>query len=275
MKPNFSVLRIFLFLLILSTGSCSDSFEASDVLVNEINEENSVDEESGEDTATDGDDEKSDEDETTDETGDSTNDETGDENTGDENTGDQTGDETTGDETGDETTGDETGDENTGDETGDENTGDENTASAIVGNWELVSATINNGQGSTNVENFGVVSFPFSASSKDENAQITFSENPNEVNGTGQYTIIITYTLFSQEFTDESNLESPITNGTWEQSNDDLTITGGDENIPGDFNIKELTANKMVLEVAFDRTIPVGELEVDATGTLVITLNKM
>ncbi|MBS9463750.1 hypothetical protein KIM67_15125 [Flagellimonas sp. 389] len=259
MKLNLSALVIFCCLLILSTNSCGDNFEPSDILVEEINEENSVDEENDGDTTNDdeSDGEKNEEDENTDDTGDSTNDETGDENTEDENTGDQTGDETT------------------GDETGDENTGDENTASAIVGNWELVSATINNGQGSTNVENFGVVSFPFSASSKDEDAQITFSENPNEVNGTGEYTIIISYTLFNQEFTDESNLESPITNGTWQQSNNDLIITGGDENVPGDFIINELTTSRMVLEVAFDRTIPVGELEVDATGTLVITLNKM
>ncbi|UII76374.1 hypothetical protein LV716_00870 [Flagellimonas sp. HMM57] len=266
MKLYFTGPGIFLFFLILLTAACNDNFETSDVLINEINEENSIDEENGEETATDGDGEKNEEGGNTDETGDSTNDETGDETTGDENTEDQTEDENTGDETGDETT---------GDETGDENTGDENTASAIVGNWELVSATINDGQGSTNVENFGVVSFPFSASSKDENAQITFSENPNVVNGTGQYTIIVTYTIAGSEITDESSLESPITNGTWQQSNNDLTITGGDENIPGDFTINELTDNRMVLEVPFDRTIPVGELEVDATGTLVITLNKM
>ncbi len=296
MKLNLNIVALFLCLFVLSISSCSDSFEPSDILIDETNEELSVDDDdtSSDDDSNDDEDNSSDDDsdeDRDDSSDDDSND--GEEENDDESTEDDSGDDeeengdgssddddSTGDESDDENTDDQTDDEtDEGDETDDgDNTDDDDTNDdaqpLIIGSWELVSATIADGRASTMVQNAGVVEFSFISSSKDENAQITFSGNPNTVNGSGQYTNVISYTLFGQAFTDESFLESPITNGTWQLENNNLTING-DEDVPSDYTIVELTANRMVLEVVFDRTIPVGELNVDATGTLVIVLNKM
>ena len=262
-------------LISLLVVSCSNNDEELDALIGDneeqiVNEENSTEDDSDSDDGNDTDDEN--------ESDDSSGDDSSDEGNDDDSTdGDDTNDDSSGDDTGDNNTDNDTGD---GDDTnndedtnndGDTNNDDSSNAT-LLGNWRLVSARIDDGRAST-LFNGAVITFPFSSTSQDENVDIAFRENPNIIEGAGDYTNVISFTILSQTITEETPFESPLTDGSWEMVNDELVISDSSE-ANGTFLIRELSADSLILETDFEQTVPTDDFELDVTGVLVIELSR-
>ncbi|MEM9362264.1 MAG: lipocalin family protein [Bacteroidota bacterium] len=243
MKKNVFHLSLFLVLFSLFIFSCTDSIEPVDN-TDIVNEENSTDDVDGEDDSDDGN------------AGDDTNDDSGDSTDGDGNNDDSSGDDMNNDDTSD--------DDSTNDDSSD-------SSAALVGSWRLVSATINDGEASTTF-NGSPVTFSFTSTSQDEDVDITFQENPDVVQGMGQYTNVIRFTIVNIDFVEEATFDSPLTDGSWEMPNDNELIITGSSQANGTFTINELTANTMILQTDFEQTVPTDDLELDTTGVLVIEL---
>lgn len=259
MKKKLFTPHLIILILSFFVFSCSDSIEPIDSIVGEneeevINEENSTDD--SDDNSDDG----------------NSNDDSNDDTSDDSDNTDDTSDDSSEDDTGnsDDSSGDDTG--NNDDTSGDDTGGDDSMQATLVGNWRLVSATINNGQAST-VFNGIPVSFPFTSTSQDEDVDITFQENPNIIQGMGQYTNVIEFTVLGNAFSEETTFDSPLTDGNWEMNNDELTISGSSQ-ANGAFTITELTATSLILQTEFEETVPTADLELETTGVLVIELAR-
>ena len=255
MKKNVFQLTLLLALFSLLIYSCSDSIEPLDN-TDIVNEENSTDDTDDADDSDDGN------------SGDDTDDDTGDSTDDNGNNDDSSGDDT------DDNTGD--GDDMNNDDTSDDDsTNDDSSDSSatVVGSWRLVSATINDGEASTTFQG-SPVTFAFTSTSRDEDVDITFQENPNVVQGMGQYTNVIRFTIVNIDFEEEATFDSPLTDGNWEMPNDNELIISGSSQANGTFTINELTANTLILQTEFEQTVPTDDLELDTTGVLVIELAR-
>ena len=58
-----------------------------------------------------------------------------------------------------------------------------------------------------------------------------------------------------------------------EMNNNELIISGGSQ-ANGAFTITEFTATSLILQTEFEETVPADDLELDATGVLVIELAR-
>lgn len=249
---------VFLCFFLITSGllgiSCSSDSEPFDSANEEINEETST------------------EDETDQGSTDDTNDGSSEENTDDDSPNNDT------DTSGEDDTSDDgsmNGDQgdSDGDNMDDDSAADNGTQTTLLtGNWRLVSAMVENGEASTTFNN-AVVTFPFSSSSKEENVDITFQENPNIIQGMGQYTNVLEFTIINQSFTEETTFNSPLTNGNWEIMDNQLIISGSDQT-DGAFTVVQLTSNTATLQTEFEETVPTEDFELDVTGVLVIELAR-
>ncbi|MEO0900733.1 MAG: lipocalin family protein [Bacteroidota bacterium] len=251
MKKNVFQLTLLLALFSMIVFSCSDSIEPVDN-IDIVNEENSTDDGDDSDDGNGGDD-------TNDDSGDSTDDD----GNNDDSSGDDTNDDNTGN--GDDMNNDDTSDD---DSTNDDSS---DSSATLVGSWRLVSATINDGEASTTFQG-SPVTFSFTSTSQDEDVDITFQENPNVVQGVGQYTNVIQFTIFNIDFVEEATFDSPLTDGNWEMPNGNELIISDSSQANGTFTINELTANTLILQTDFEQTVPTDDLELDTTGVLVIEL---
>ncbi|WP_422859398.1 hypothetical protein ACOKFD_00155 [Flagellimonas sp. S174] len=243
--------RSFLILVMgLFIVSCSNDDETIDSIIGEdeeiVNEENSADDsEDNSDTTEDGNE-------------DSTDDDSSDSDDGDDDGNND-------DSSNDDTEGEDSSNDN-------DSSNEDSSEAMLVGDWRLVSATVNDGQASTDF-NGSTINFPFTSTSKDEDVNISFQENPNVIQGMGQYTNVIEFSFLSLNFTEEATFDSPLTNGSWEMINDELVISDNTQG-NGTFVINELTANTLILQTDFEQTVPTNDFELDATGVLIIELAR-
>ena len=192
-------------------------------------------------------------------------------NTDDDGNNNDNGD-SDGNDTGSDTN--DNGDDGNTNDDGDTNTDPDNggETNAIVATWNLDSAIIENGTATTTY-NDQEVTIAYASTSSNENVQLVFSENPNEISSTGDYTTTISFTILGNDFTDEVTTESPFTSGNWEVQNNTLIISSN-ASANGSYNIVELTANSLVLTTEVDRTIQVNGLDLDTQGVLTIRFSK-
>ncbi len=227
--------------------SCSNDDETIDSILGEdeeiVNEENSADD--------------------SDETDDTSNNENSEDDSSDSDDGDDDG--NNDDSSDDDTEGEDSSNDN-------DSSNEDSSEAMLVGDWRLVRATVNDGQAST-VFNGSTINFPFTSTSKDEDVDISFQENPNIIQGMGQYTNVIEFSFLSLNFTEEATFDSPLTNGSWEMINDELVI-GDNTQGNGTFVINELTANTLILQTDFEQTVPTNDFELDANGVLIIELAR-
>ncbi|WP_435625162.1 hypothetical protein [Flagellimonas sp.] len=270
MKKIFFAQPLFVLLISLLVLSCSNNDDEIDSLIgnNEeqiVNEENSTDDDSNSDSEDDSDD------------GEDSDDDSTDDNTSDDTDGDNNSDDSSDDDSGDDNNdndsngGDDTNNDDTNNDDGDTNNDDSSNA-MLLGDWRLASAGIDDGRAST-LFNGVVISFPFSSTSQDENVDVTFRENPNVIEGMGEYTNVISFTILSQTITEETPFESPLTDGNWEMVNDELVLSDS-SSATSNFTIRELTADTLILETDFEQTVPTDDFELDVTGVLVIELSR-
>ena len=247
MKKNCIALTQLVLLTSLLFTACSNDDGALDSIVEDgiVNEENSTDDSDENDDTSD-------------------NENSGDDTSGDSNNGGENNDDSSNDEGGDDSNNDGSSEDDT--------SNDGSTDIVITGEWRLVSAVVDDGQASTDF-NGSTINFPFTSTSKDEDVNISFQENPNIIQGMGQYTNVIEFSFLNLNFTEEATFDSPLTDGNWEMNNDELIISDSSE-ANGSFTITELTATTLILQIDFEETVPTDDLELDATGVLVIELAR-
>lgn len=143
----------------------------------------------------------------------------------------------------------------------------------LVGNWILKSATIDNGSGST-VYNNNTYSLEYTATSTNENVQVTFTDNPNKVVSSGSYEMVINFSFLGKDYSENITSETPFTSGDWEVSDNKLTLAANDT-VDGNYEVIEQSETKLVLKAEVDRVVQAGGVDMDTKGTLFITLEKV
>lgn len=144
--------------------------------------------------------------------------------------------------------------------------------SPLLGTWVLVSATINNGTATTVVNN-QTYPLEYTANSTNENSTATFTENPNTIISTGEYTTVINFSFLGTDYTETITSESPLSSGDWSLDNDTLKLDANDT-VNGTYRVISLTDETLVLQTEVNRIVTTGGVDLDTKGTLVITLNK-
>jgi hypothetical protein len=140
----------------------------------------------------------------------------------------------------------------------------------ITGQWEL---TEMESEGESTVTYEGqIITVNLSGFGKDFDAQIQFTENPNEVIPTGTFTLVLTATFLGFSETDEYpvDLSSELQTGTWSIVGNQLIITDPVTAESQSAQFLVLQQNKMVLLVEMT-TIVDG---VEATLMSELTLER-
>ncbi len=149
------------------------------------------------------------------------------------------------------------------------NDGSDTDPMPIGGTWRLENASIADGTAFTTFQDQDLT-VSFTLTSTDEDTELVFSENPNEVTGSGNYTSVLTFTVLGNTVTEEFSSESPFSTGSWELVGNELQITSGTD-ADGTYEVMELGDNVLVLKTTINRPITTGEIELDATGELVLS----
>lgn len=142
----------------------------------------------------------------------------------------------------------------------------------LVGSWILKSATIDNGTATTVISN-NTYSLDYTATSTNENVNVVFTENPNKVESSGNYEMVINFTFLDKDYSENIISETPFTNGDWEVMNNKIVLASN-EIVDGNYEIDEQNETTLILKAEVDRIIQAGGVDLDTKGTLVITLSK-
>ncbi|PKB43764.1 hypothetical protein AX016_1974 [Cellulophaga sp. RHA19] len=144
--------------------------------------------------------------------------------------------------------------------------------SPLLGTWVLVSATIDNGTASTVVNN-QTYPLEYTAKSTNETSTATFTEDPNKIVSTGEYTTLINFSFLGTDYTETITSESPLSSGDWSFDDDTLQLDANDT-VNGTYKVISLTNENLVLQTEVNRIVTTGGVDLDTKGTLVITLSK-
>lgn len=135
---------------------------------------------------------------------------------------------------------------------------------SIVGTWEMTSFD-GSGTGTTTIQMLPVT-FNINANSFNENYQLTFTENPNELTSQGTFGLSIEISALGQSMTetiDDAESLLPISDtatSEWSLTGNQLTLMANGETVS--LTVMELTETNLTLLVAIDE-------QVDANGTVV------
>ena len=145
-------------------------------------------------------------------------------------------------------------------------------ANLIAGTWLLKSAVIDNGTATTEVNN-STYSLEYTATSTNENTEVSFSEAPDRVISSGDYTMVINFTFLGVDYSENITSNTPFSSGDWSITDNTLKLAAN-ETVNGDYEIVELTETTLILNAEVNRVIETGGVSLDTRGTLVITLGK-
>lgn len=142
----------------------------------------------------------------------------------------------------------------------------------LVGNWILKSATIDNGTATTVINN-NTYSLEYTATSTNESTNVIFTENPNKVESSGNYEMVINFKFLGKDYSENITSQTPFTDGDWEVVNNKIVLASN-EIVDGNYEIHEQNETSLILKAEVDRTIQAGGVDLDTKGTLVITLSR-
>lgn len=143
----------------------------------------------------------------------------------------------------------------------------------IVKTWGLVSATIDDGTATTIFQGQSY-NLTYTSTSSNENIEVIFSENPSKVQSSGTYTSILNFNFLGQDYSENINSESPLSEGDWQIINDDILEIISNDVVTGSYEILELTDNSLKVKVIVDRVLPVGGVDLNTKGTLILSFTK-
>jgi len=144
--------------------------------------------------------------------------------------------------------------------------------SALAGDWNLTSQTVEDGT-FTATENGVTITATYTSFARDINVLFSFTENPNEVTQDGTYTLVNTISLLGQEEVEEEDVilsNSEVSN--WSLENNILTITDNDVDIL--LSVEEFTDTYIKLKSEIDETETFNGETVSTSATLYIVLER-
>jgi len=132
--------------------------------------------------------------------------------------------------------------------------------SQILGTWNLTELT-EDGTTTTSSQGFDI-SATFSAYGKNINAEVTFTENPNEFASSGSYISVLTTEILGQQTVQEVPINNFIGSGDWEINGNIMTSTANGE---------ESTAEILELNESILKLKIIEEIETSFQGTVIKT----
>ncbi len=126
---------------------------------------------------------------------------------------------------------------------------DDTVSGEIAGEWKLSEFKCDNCKTTLDAEGQNTF-FTSKFSGKNFNAFTTFTENPNQFNSTGEYTLVTTTTVAGFDTTTEIEVDAFQDTGTWSISGDKITqVYAGTAT---EFTILELSNTKLRLRYELD-----------------------
>ena len=152
----------------------------------------------------------------------------------------------------------------------DDNNGPDNNTADIVGIW--IGETVDY-SGTTSTEFQGeTINAVFTGEGTDIDYTLSFTEDPNNVVANGSYSVLLTYTIDGQS--EEQVLEDLdfLGSGTWNISDDILTIVSEGET--SEVEILQLTDSSLKLKLTEEEIIIEQGLELTTVITLIMTFTR-
>lgn len=137
--------------------------------------------------------------------------------------------------------------------------------SDIVGTWNLVSLTCNDGKVETTAAGTTIIS-TFTASIKSSTYKIEFKENPNTAVASGNITVLQTASVLGQTISQTNSFDLPLRSGTWKLDGNILsTFSAGEPD--AQIEIIKLDANTL----EYKQILNLVEDDVDIKSTTTAT----
>jgi hypothetical protein len=145
-------------------------------------------------------------------------------------------------------------------------------AQNLIGTWLLAEIT-QDGTVSTDVQGLPV-SGTITSFGKDIDAQIIFSENPDNYVTSGGYTDVITVNVLEQIFNEEQNISIAdiLGQGSWSLDQGILTLTQSSDVRAA--SVIELTTTSLKLEIEINEQAVLQGITGNIESTLMMTLTK-
>jgi len=142
----------------------------------------------------------------------------------------------------------------------------------LVGVWNLTEES-QDGIGKVTIEGI-TLNGTITSTSKNLDATLTITENPNTITAAGSYTEVITASFATISRTEEVlvNLDNELNEGAWSLNNGVLTLLGGSETL--DVDIIELTATTLKIEIPIQRDVILEGNDVAIDTTIKMTFSK-
>ncbi len=145
-------------------------------------------------------------------------------------------------------------------------------ANDLVGVWNLTEES-QDGIGKVTIEGI-TLNGTITSTSKNIDASLTITENPNTITATGGYTEVITASFATLNRTEEIrvDLDNELNQGAWSLNSGVLTLLGGSETL--DVNIIELSSTTLKIEIPIQRDVILEGNEVAIDTTIKMTFSK-
>ena len=142
----------------------------------------------------------------------------------------------------------------------------------LVGTWKLTEITQ---EGTTTTDLQGVpITSDFTSEGKNINAQVTFTQNPNNFTSSGNYTSVVTITFLGQGTTQEIpvQIDDFLNQGTWSINGSELTITQNSEAQTA--IITEITDTTLKFEIEVNQEVVAQGITSTTETTAKMSLTK-
>jgi Lipocalin-like domain len=144
------------------------------------------------------------------------------------------------------------------------------TAAGLIGSWSVTDLEY---EGTTTTTVTGIsLTADFTGVGKDFDLTVTFSENPNMVVSEGSYTVTLTTTFAGQSETEDIELDSFISDGTWSLNNKILSVTTS--GVTQEATIVSQTDTTLVVKVEVEEIDEADGVRVQTNVQGVYTLTK-
>ncbi len=147
-----------------------------------------------------------------------------------------------------------------------------NSSSDLIGTWHLASISCADGKSTTELGG-EVFTSTYVTSSKDHDATVVFSENPNSYKSMGSYTAVSTVSSILGAQTQETPFTDFSATGTWrvEGNNFIVSSTGNPDQTA---EITKLDAKNFEYKVRVNETTEVDGFKITSTGTYITKLTR-
>ncbi len=143
---------------------------------------------------------------------------------------------------------------------------------SLLGTWDVTGYEIEEGTSTTETSGQKLTQ-NYTSYGKDYDMTVVFNDDPKTVVSDGSYTIVITYTLLGQEYTQEAPAYSALESSSWEVDGSEIIMTNDGKETRA--ILTEASDNKLVLEMDYNEVVEAdASSKITTTGKLTVTLER-